>query len=129
MTRSIKLYYYNTKKDKNLLLLSDAVVPVTRTIKVKSNLIKETIELLIKAELTKVEKEKGFSTEFPHPDFKLLDCELKNGVLTLVFSVVIGFTNGGSSRVILLATQIEKTALQFNEVKEIVYKPEILFQP
>lgn len=59
----------------------------------------------------------------------LLNYNLNNGVLTLTFSEVLGFTSGGSSRVILLASQIEKTALQFNEVKEVVLKPETLFQP
>jgi hypothetical protein len=50
-------------------------------------------------------------------------------VLTLKFTEVPGFTDGGSARMLILSSTIEKTALQFPGVKEVVFLPETLFQP
>ena len=69
-------------------------------------------------------------TEFPNKDFTLLSSDLSSdGILTLQFSEVPGFTDGGSARILLLSNLIKKTALQFPGVKEVVFAPETLFQP
>jgi len=133
-TREIKLYYYNIERDKEINsgavgCSENAVLGVNREIPVSSTPIQDTINLLIKGELTEQEKDSGFSTEFPNPDFKLLGANLKDGVLTLEFTEVPGFTTGGACRVGILAAEITKTAKQFTEVNEVVFKPESLFQP
>jgi len=127
----IKLYYYNQDKAEEIgdLCSSDAVITVERKIPASPNPIRDTIRLLIKGELTAKEKEQGFSTEFPNSEFKLSGSKLENGVLSLEFTEVPGFTNGGSCRIGILKAQIEKTAKQFPIVKEVVIKPEYLFQP
>ncbi|MFH1362248.1 MAG: GerMN domain-containing protein [bacterium] len=117
----VKLFYYNQRADK--------VASVERTIPLSQAPIKETINLLLKGELSPQEKSQGFSTEFPHPEFKLLGAALKNGQLALMFTEVPGFTSGGAARVNLLASQIRQTALQFSQVKKVVFDPEYLFQP
>lgn len=129
----IKLYYYNVIKDKEIAdyipCSSDAVLPVEREIPTTRTPIQDTIKLLIEGKLTEQEKAAGFLTQFPHPEFRLLGADLKDGVLTLQFTEVPGFTVGGSCRVGLLSTQIGKTAKQFPEVKEVRFEPESLFQP
>ena len=126
---TIKLYYYNKLKDKDRSLRPEFVLPVARTIPRTKSPIKDTINLLLKGELTWKEKASGFETEFPHPDFKLKSAKLKKGVLILEFPEVPGFTGGGAGRVGLLAAQIIKTAKQFPRVKTVYFKPEYLFQP
>jgi len=130
--RVILLYYFNAR-----MLLQEfpfepekAVFPVYREIPKSATLIRDTIELLIEGELTKQEEELGFITEFPHPGFRLVGLDLKkDGTLVLEFTEIFGFTTGGSSRIMVMREQIEKTALQFAAVKRVEYFPESLFQP
>ncbi|MDX9970759.1 MAG: GerMN domain-containing protein [Candidatus Gracilibacteria bacterium] len=125
----ISLFYYKESLDPDTVCVEEAFLPVKREIKSK-NLIFDTISLLIEGDLSHDEKAQGFSTEFPHPDFKLLEANLdENGTLTLDFTVVPGFTSGGSMRMKILSSQIEKTALHLPEVKKVKYKNEELFQP
>ncbi len=127
----VKLYYYNQEKAEEIgdLCSPEAVIPVERKISASPNPIRDTIRYLIQGELTAVEREQGFSTEFPHPDFKLTGTNLKDGILSLEFTEVPGFTSGGSCRIGILRAQIEKTAKQFPIVKEVSIQPESLFQP
>ncbi|MFA5013256.1 MAG: GerMN domain-containing protein, partial [Candidatus Paceibacterota bacterium] len=128
--RKIDLYYYKRSADPEITCGSSAVLPVEREIPLTPTPIQDAINLLIKGELTAAEKAEGFSTEFPNKDFKLLGVNLdSNGVLTLAFTEVPGFTGGGSCRISILANQIIKTAEQFPEVKQVVFMPESLFQP
>jgi spore germination protein GerM len=132
---NVRLFYYNENKDKELsggdnrFYGMESILPVGREMHVSRTPIQDTINLLIKGELTAAERAAGFTTEFPNTDFKLLSANLKNGVLTLEFTEVPGFTTGGSYRISILANQIIKTAKQFPEVKEVRFKPEELFQP
>jgi hypothetical protein len=126
--RNIKLYYYNTKLDPKGDCIEEAVVPVEREIPWTITPVQDTLRLLITGGITSQEKEKGFGTEFPNKDFFLKSVNLKNGVLTLKFPDVPGFTIGGACRVNLLRWQIEKTAKQFPEVKEVKFD-EGMFQP
>ncbi|MBU0672506.1 MAG: GerMN domain-containing protein [Candidatus Margulisbacteria bacterium] len=126
---AVKLYYYNKLKDKLRTFDPKFVLPVERRIPRGKAPIQDTIKLLLQGKLRWQEKSAGFDTEFPNPEFKLLTVKLKDGVLTLKFTDVPGFTSGGASRVGLLAAQIKKTALQFPQVKEVRIIPEYLFQP
>ena len=132
-TRKVKLYYYNKTKDIEasgfVSCSPDAVLPVEREIPRTDTPIEDTIRLLIEGELTEAEKAAGFTTEFPHPEFKLLDVDFKDGLLTLTFTEVRSFTVGGACRVTLLAAQIKKTARQFPGVREVRLAPDSLFQP
>ncbi|MBC7194144.1 MAG: GerMN domain-containing protein [Caldisericia bacterium] len=129
---TVKLYYYNPELDKdnegNILCSEKGLVPVERKIK-SENIIEDTIKLLIEGKLTDEEKAKGITTEFPLEGFKLLKSELKNGVLTLTFDDPYFKSSGGACRAKILWIQIEYTAKQFPEVKEVKFLPEELFQP
>lgn len=120
MSSLVKLFY---TKD------GETTAPVHRLLEAGDDTICRTMRLLIEGNLTYEEREEGFITEFPHPNFKLQECNLEHGTLTLKFSEVFGFTTGGATRVVLLASQIEETALQFHDVKRVVFVPETLFQP
>ncbi len=129
---TVKLYYYNGSLDVdetgNILCSEKGLVPVERKIK-SENLIEDTIKLLIEGKLTEEEKKSGISTEYPLEGFQLLKSELKDGVLTLTFSDPYFKSSGGACRAKILWIQIEKTAKQFPEVKEVKFLPEELFQP
>jgi spore germination protein GerM len=129
----VKLYYYNETRDREMhgyvSCSLDAVLPVEREIPYTKGPVRETIWLLLKGELTEQERAAGFSTEFPHPEFKFLGANLKNGLLTLKFADPTNFTSGGACRTSLLAAQIVKTAKQFSGVREVRFEPETLFQP
>jgi spore germination protein GerM len=130
---SVKLYYYNEAQDLALdgeiSCSVKGIAPVTRTIRT-SNPIKDAIQLLISSGVTSAEESRGYSSEFPHSGFKLVSSDLaSDGTLTLTFSEVPGFTSGGACRTGVLAEEIKYTALQFPEVKNVVIKPDELFQP
>jgi spore germination protein GerM len=112
---SVKLYYHDLSTDSSF---NSCTADKFKVIEVSpENKIKETIERL----LTEGNMEK-------HPDFKLLNMNLKNGILTLEFPFIPSFTTGGSCRIMLMTDQITKTAKQFEEVKEVRFKPEV-FEP
>ncbi len=125
----VKLYYYNHLRDTAKSLSPKMIFPVTRNIPKTKSPIQDTIRLLLKGNLTTQEKIEGFTTEFPHSGFELRSAFLKNGILTLRFSEVPGFTSGGAARMQLLSEQIVKTAKQFPKVKQVNFKPAYLFQP
>lgn len=127
--KQVKLFYYNSKYDPNQECVVEEESFVQRSVSDDKSIIEDTIDLLINGGLTETERSEGFSTEFPKQEFKLLNTTLDNGILTLEFSEVPGFTRGGACRVGLLSSQIIKTAMQFPEVKEVKFKPETLFQP
>lgn len=128
--KEVSLFYYKQELDPLSSCQEEAFLPVKRLITPSNNIYFDTISILIDGTLNKEEIQQGFSTEFPNKDFKLLKADLdENGTLFLDFTVVPGFTSGGSMRTKVLSTQIEKTALQFPEVKEIKYLNEELFQP
>lgn len=134
VTLPVSLYYYNVAADmaidESVPCSPDAVLPVERNITVSDTPIMDTLSLLLLGELSQEERDEGFETEFPNPDFQLVSADLdENGVLVLDFTEAPGFTTGGSCRVGLLDAQIRKTAEQFPEVLEVRYTSEELFQP
>ena len=131
----VMLFYYNEHADSQLseIPVSDeaAVKPVCRCISSRGelDLIRNTIELLIKGELTDSERSAGFLTEFPGEGFELKDVVLLDGTLKLVFDDPYFFSSGGSARTFMMAAEVRKTALQFSGVEEVYFEPEWVFQP
>ncbi len=133
---TVFLYYYNPEKDKdksgNIKCSKDGLIPIERQVPVSENIIKDTIELLLKGKdnLTEKELSQGITTEFPLDGFELKSVNLKeDGTLILEFNDPLNKTIGGACRVGILWFQIEATAKQFPKVKEVKFLPEILFQP
>lgn len=126
---SIKLFYYNPQFDQTEGCDTNAVLPVQRQIPISQTPIQDAIKLLIQGQLQESEQQAGFTTEFPNPNFELVGADLKDGLLTLEFTEVPGFTSGGSCRIRLITDQITKTALQFPNVREVKFLPEEIFQP
>lgn len=128
----VKLYYYNPALDQGpggAECSRQGFAAVNRTIPKTGTPIEDTVRLLLRGEITAKEKEDGLSTEFPLPGLTLRSASLKNGELTLTFDDPQNKTGGGSCRVGILWFQIEATALQFPEVKNVRFLPEELFQP
>ncbi len=132
-TKTIKLYYYNPELDKdesgNVMCSRKGLVAVEREVPVTKTPIQDAIKLLLLGKLTEEEKAQGITTEFPLEGFSLKDASLKDGVLTLKFLDPNNKSVGGSCRVGILWFQIEATAKQFPEVKEVRFLPEDIFQP
>ena len=131
--RTINLYYYNLELDRdeegNVLCSRKGLAAVEREIPLTASPVKDAINLLLKGELTKEEEARNIVTEFPLEGLALKNAVLKDGVLTLTFDDPLNKTSGGSCRAGILWFQIEATALQFPEVKEVKFLPEELFQP
>lgn len=130
----VALYYFNQITDQKLpaeqQVNVNSIQPVYRIFPASDNLLVDTINELLKGNLTAGEKQQWFITEFPNAQFKLLSAELiPDGTLMLSFTEVPGFTDGGSARMLILRNVIKKTALQFPGVKNVVFTPETLFQP
>ncbi len=130
----VALYYFNQTEDQKLppsqQVNVDSILPVYRTISSSKDIIKDTINLLLRGDLTNTERAKGFTTQFPNSDFHLISSQLQNnGTLILTFTEVPGFTDGGSARMLILSNSIIKTAKQFPEVRYVTLAPDILFQP
>ena len=131
--RAVKLYYYHPELDQdeegNIACSRKGLTAVERTIPLTETPIQDTIKLLLKGDLTEEEKARGIETEYPLAGLSLEGASLKDGVLTLAFSDPQNKTSGGSCRVGILWFQIEETAKQFPEVREVRFLPENLFQP
>lgn len=120
-TRTINLYYYNPDLDKdesgNIACGRDGLVPVEREISITQTPIQDAIKLLLSSGLIDLE---GVS---------LRGASLNDGILTLEFDDPNNKTVGGACRVGILWFQIEATAKQFPEVRQVRFLPEELFQP
>jgi hypothetical protein len=131
--RTVFLYYYNPDLDKdesgNILCSRAGLVKIERKISLTQTPIQDAIHLLLKGEITQEERAQGISTEYPLEGFSLKGAFLKEGILNLEFEDLNNKTVGGSCRVGILWFQIEATAKQFSEVKEVKFLPEELFQP
>lgn len=130
---TIKLYYYNPESDKdpsgNIQCSRAGLQAVERKIPKTMTPIQDTIRLLLRGEISDEEQANGTTSEYPLPGVKLVGADLKNGSLTLTFEDPQNKTGGGSCRVGILWFQIEATAKQFPEVKQVQFLPEELFQP
>ena len=131
--KSVELYYYNSDLDKdesgNIACSRKGLVAVERKIPITKTPIQDTVKLLLSGKLTDEERAQGISTEYPLPGFSLKGALLKNDILTLEFDDPNNKTVGGSCRVGILWFQIEATAKQFPEVRQVRFLPEEIFQP
>lgn len=135
LTLKVKLYYKNTTKDPQMLNCN-ADDFVYREIPLTQTPLRDTINLLLVNQLTAEEKAKGFKSYVAVPDgtktylnFKLQSASITNNVATLTFTDPDNFSSGGSCRAGGMLDQIVQTAKQFPTVKEVVTKPDLLFQP
>lgn len=130
---AIKLYYYSPELDKdasgNILCSKQGLISVKRQIPLTQTPIQDAIKLLIQGKLTQQEIAQGITTEYPLENFSLKGASLKDGVLTLEFNDPRNKSVGGACRTGILWFQIEATAKQFPEVREVKFLPESLFQP
>lgn len=134
--QKISLFYYDPDLDLdangNIQCSADGLAPVPREVAGNlsgERLIEETIKLEMAGELSSDERSQGLTTEYPLEGVTLDKVALDNGVLTLTFSDPNQLTSGGACRASILWLQIEQTALQFDEVQEVHFQPEDLFQP
>lgn len=131
--KTYQLFFYNESVDKNLnggsIACDDnAVVPVLRKTR-RTISIEKILKSLIEEGPLPDEQVEGFASEFPHQGFAVQKIEINNGILNITLNEIPGFTSGGACRVGLLRSQIEKTALQFKEIKEVKILPEEILQP
>lgn len=87
------------------------------------------IRELLLGKLLDDERKQGMTTEFPLEGVSLASAKLEEGILTLTFDDPNNKTSGGSCRVSVLRAQIEATAQQFDDVREVQILPESVFQP
>lgn len=128
----VKLYYYNPSLDQGeggVQCTRKGLVPVNRSLPKTDTLLEDTISLLIMGELTDEEKANGLTTEFPLDGFGLIGSNFTDESATLEFSDPLNKTVGGSCRVAILWAQIDETSKQFQNVKQVKFFPEELFQP
>ncbi len=130
----VALYYFNQTADQKLApeqqINIASILPVYRIFPASKNLLVDTLNELIKWNLTPTERQQWFTTEFPNDNFILSSADLApDWTLSLQFSDVPGFTDGWSARMLILSNLIKKTVLQFPRVKTVVFVPETLFQP
>lgn len=132
-TRGVVLYFYNEARDLdtngNIKCSSQGLQKVQRTIPKTASPLQDVIKLLLKGEMTPEEKAAGMKTEFPLPGVDLTKAVIENGVARLEFTDPNFRTSGGSCRVSVLWAEIEATAKQFSNIKEVKYSPPELFQP
>ena len=119
--RSVKLYFYNQELDRdetgNILCSRNGLVPVERKIPITQTPIQDTIKLLLSSGLVDLE------------GVVLKGASFEDGLLTLEFDDPNNKTIGGACRVGILWFQIEATAKQFPEVRQVRFLPEDLFHP
>jgi len=122
-TQTVKIYYHNPKLDPNFenIVANDfKEVSIPKS----STPLKDSINELIKTFISEDEKTYGSRVT----NFKLKSATIINGVAKLVFNDPESYTSGGSTRVNLIYSQIEKTALQFPSVKKVEITGAV-FQP
>lgn len=132
-TTKVRLYYYNELLDKSLHSGevsgdSEAILPVEREIPVSHAPINDSIRLLLKGELTNMERELGFKTDYPNESLKFLGAKWDGSTLILNFEDNGFLKNSESSKASILKSEIIKTALQFEKVKNVILQPESLFR-
>jgi spore germination protein GerM len=133
-TTSVMLYYYNQKKDTdstgNVLCSEQGLQSVTRVVPTSQTPLKDTLDLLLKGQLTPLDKQNGISTELPLEGVFIQSIALgDDGVLLIDLRDPLRKTVGGSCRTGILARQITSTAKQFKAVKQVEFVSSEVFQP
>jgi hypothetical protein len=129
---SIDLYFYNPERDQGpggVQCSSNGLVSVQRIIPQTTTPLADTLELLLRGEISDEEQALGIESEFPLSGLTLVNATIIDGVATLTFEDPQNKTVGGSCRTGILWAQIEATAQQFPTVESVRFMPEELFQP
>ncbi|MEX1013795.1 MAG: GerMN domain-containing protein [Candidatus Paceibacterota bacterium] len=131
--RKVILFYYDSDldidEDGDILCSNKGLVSTEKNLEVNEDedVILATLNALIEGE--------GFNGEvndnmnFPLENFSLESYSLDNGDLILNFSDPNYISSGGSCRVTVLANQVYKTIEQFENIENIEFNPEHVFQP
>lgn len=131
--KDVKLYYYNPANDKDsngqILCSKQGLVAVERKIPVTLSPMQDTLKLLLEGKLTPDERRRGITTEYPLSGFILRGVAVDDELLILMFADPENKTSGGACRTNILKAQIEETARQFIDAREVRFKPDTLFQP
>ncbi|MEX2369341.1 MAG: GerMN domain-containing protein [Candidatus Paceibacterota bacterium] len=131
--RTVVLYYYQPEADMdaagNIQCSPAGLVGIFRDIPQTQSPLTDTLELLLRGELTTQERQMGITTEFPLEGVELVGVNLADGVATIALSDPNFQTSGGACRASVLRGQVVRTALQFPTVTEVRFLPETLFQP
>lgn len=129
----VRLYYYDARKDTdetgNVLCSAQGLTAVERFVPATDAPLADTIKLLLRGEISDEERARGITSELPLLDFRFESATVNDGVATITFSDPQNKTSGGSCRVSVLRAQIEATAKQFPEVKEVRILPQDILQP
>lgn len=128
--RTVKIFYYDFSQDmcndaengyKKGLVAGEREVPDSDNIE---DVIRDTVNLLLRGELKESEKGKEIYAMYPLEDFELKDVALdKEGVLSLTFADPKYKTSGGSCQVGVLRSLLDATVKQFSEVKKLEILP------
>jgi spore germination protein GerM len=128
----ILLYYYNPDLDQGpggVQCSEKGLVAVERMIPRSKTQLRDTIHLLIEGRLSKEERDRGITTEFPLAEFSILSADIRDNTAFIAFLDPLNQTTGGACRVSILRAQIEATAKQFPTVHSVRIEPDTLFQP
>ncbi len=130
---SLHIYAYHPTVDTLLhsyvACSPDAVLPLARWAPRSLPPWEAALRLLIEGGIAPGEEALGYSSEFPVSGVTLASVRLENGVLTVVLADPEHRTSGGACRTGILRAQIEKTVLQFPEVREVRILPPEALQP
>lgn len=128
----VKLYYYDPARDQGeggAQCSEKGLVSVERVLPQSPDILHQTIQILLRGELTEEERASGIRTEFPLEGVALKSAQQKDGIVTLTFVDPNTKLSGGSCRVAVLWKQVQATAQQFPGVTEVRFLPEDIFQP
>lgn len=133
VTKTVEVFYYHESYDRQQLsdgttpaCSEDAVRSVKKELTISPAIIEDTIRYVLVGEITPEDKEQGYSTFFPQHELNLTQANVVKNTLTLEFDGALS-GEGHPCAKKLLQTQIEKTALQFPEVKKVKIVPESIF--
>lgn len=130
--QDVSLFLYNPNKDQGAkgatLCSKNGIVEVKRTVTPKNSIIKDTLEALIKGGVSADEDKKGVQSMFPYTGLTISDVSLDDsGVLSVTFGNYAAVANISACRSSISKLQLEKTALQFGQVKSVKLMPKTLF--
>lgn len=133
--RQVLIYVYDPAKDTEDGVMQCSVaglVAITRTVGAGMEgeaLIEAVMHLLLAGDLTAEERAHGLTTEFPLEGVTLTDVSLEGGTATVTLDDPMFQTSSGACRVSIINAQVEHTVMQFEEVENVRFLPDELFQP
>ncbi len=131
--RTVLVYAYDAKRDTdpagNIQCSDAGLVALRRDVPSTTDAFGDAVREQLRGQLSGNEAAAGLATEFPLSGVELESAELTDGTLTMTFADPYSLTGGGSCRVSIMRAQLEASAKQFPQVREVRILPEELFQP